>query len=212
MSIMFVLLLGVAVSLDSFAAGISYGIKGITLPGRSLSIIGLVTAICTGLAMLLAGLLGDSINTHIAVAIGALLLVGLGLFSLFQEYLTKDISPYEPAEGLSVGQLTFSIGRLVVTIMIRPETADLDKSLSIGPVEAILLGLALGVDNMVATFGAALMGSLPWYTPLVMGIIQILFIAAGSWASSRFMTDSIKKHCPYLPGTILILLGLLRLR
>ncbi|HMM22525.1 MAG TPA: manganese efflux pump [Selenomonadales bacterium] len=212
MSIMFVLLLGIAVSLDSFAAGLAYGLKGIALPRRSLAIVGLVTALCTALAMFLANLLGAAVNTHIAVAAGALLLIGLGLFSLFQEYLATAISPYEPAGRLSVRQLTFSIGRLVVTIMIRPETADLDQSLSISPAEAGLLGLALGVDNMVAAFGAALIGTLPWYTPLAMGLIQISFIAAGCWASSRVLTAGLKRHFPYLPGTLLILLGLLRLR
>ena len=95
--------------------------------------------------------------------------------------------------------------------MANPETADIDKSKSISPMEAIFLGLALGIDNMVATFAASLMGFLPFYTPLIMGVIQMAFLACGSWSSSHLLSESLKKRFPFLPGTILILIGLARL-
>jgi putative sporulation protein YtaF len=211
-NLVYVLLLGFAVSLDSFAAGVAYGLKNIRMPFFSLVIVGLVTAVCTGLAMLGASVLDRFIDLQIAVVAGSLLLIGLGAFSLFQEYLSKNAVIYQPGGDVSIRQLTFSLGRLVINIMVRPETADIDQSCSISPLEAVFLGLALGVDNMVATFAASLMGMLPLYTPLLMGLIQMALISLGSQSACRMLSESWKRRFPFLPGTILILIGLIRLR
>lgn len=211
MNFFYVLLLGFAVSIDGFVAGIAYGLKNICLPITSLLIVCITTILCTGAAMATAYILGTFINTQLAIILGACVLMMIGLFSLFQEYLTKDTKNYLIDGGMVSPKLTFSIGRLVVNIMADPEKADVDQSQLINPLEALLLGLALGVDNMVATFAAALMGSLPTYTPLIMGFIQIMVITAGTYTSRRFISDKLKKSFPYLPGILLIILGLIRL-
>jgi len=211
MNLFYVFLLGFAVSIDGFVAGIAYGLKNIRMPITSLLIVGLTTFFCTGAAMASAYILGTLINTHWALLLGAFVLIMIGLFSLFQEYLTKNSKDYMGNEGSFSPSLTFSIGRLVVNIMADPEKADVDQSQFINPLEALFLGLALGVDNMVATFAAALMGPLPLYTPLIMGCIQIMVMTAGTYTSRRFISDKLKKSFPYIPGIIIILLGLLRL-
>ncbi|WP_371362603.1 putative sporulation protein YtaF [Sporomusa rhizae] len=211
MSVFYVLLLGFAVSLDSFAAGIAYGLKAIRMPFSSLTIIGLITAACTGFSMWCAKMLGQFIDVHIAVIFGSLLLITLGGFNLFQEYLTKDIPASDIENEFDTRKVTLKIGKLIICIMANPEIADIDKSKSISPMEAIFLGLALGIDNMVATFAASLMGFLPFYTPLIMGVVQMAFLACGSWSSSHLVSESLKKRFPFLPGAILILIGLARL-
>jgi len=211
MNLFYVLLLGFAVSIDGFVAGIAYGLKDICMPITSLLIVCITTILCTGAAMAAAYILGTFINTQLAILLGALVLIIIGLFSLFQEYLTKDRTDYITNGGDISPKLTFSIGRLVVNIMADPEKADVDQSQLINPLEALFLGLALGVDNMVATFAAALMEPLPIYTPLIMGFIQIMVITAGTYTSRHFISDKLKKSFPYLPGMILIILGLIRL-
>lgn len=208
MNLFYVLLLGFAVSIDGFIAGLAYGLKNISIPITSLLIVCITTILCTIAAMASAYLLGTLINTSLAILLGALVLIIIGLFSLFQEYLTKD---YVTSEGEISPKLTFSIGRLVINIMANPERADVDQSQMINPLEALFLGLALGIDNIVATFAAALMEPLPSYTPLIMGLIQILVISAGIYTSKRFIPDKLKKSFPYLPGIILIALGFTRL-
>jgi len=211
MSIFYVLLLGLAVSIDGFVAGIAYGLKNIRMPFTSLSIVGVVAGICTAIAMVMAYLVGQFINTDVAIAIGALLLIMLGLWSLFQEYITKDIAFYEMDGEVTARKLTFSLGRLVISIMSKPETADVDKLGIISPLEAVFLGVALGADAMVGTFAATLMGPMPLYTPVVIGIIHMLCIASGFYSSQKFISERMKKRFPYLPGALLILLGILRL-
>lgn len=211
MAYFYVVLLGIAVSLDGFVAGMAYGIKGIRMPLISVAIVGLVTAICAGAAMVLANGLGAIINTQLAISCGAALLILIGLFSLFQEYLTKDVRSYKAEGEVTARKLSFSVGRLVISIVAKPETADVDNSNNISPLESIFLGLALGLDNMMAAFAAALMGWLPPTAPLMMGAIQMVVISAGLYVSKRFVPERVKKRFPYLPGTILILIGLLRL-
>lgn len=210
MTLFYVLLLGFTVSIDGFIAGISYGLKNIKIPFISLMIVGITTTICTGLAMGIAHILGTLLNTKIAILIGALLLVSMGLFSLFQEYCVNAQTEPDNTEMPSPN-VSFSIGRLVINIMTKPENADVDNSQFISPVEAILLGLALGLDNMIAIFAAALVSPLPLYTPLSMGFIQILVIWSGIYTSNHFVSDKIKEKIPYLPGLILVMLGLIRL-
>lgn len=211
MTLCYILLLGFAVSIDGFIAGISYGLKNIFISTTSLLIVGLTTTLCVGLAMGTAHILGAIINTKIAIVVGALLLTTMGLFSLFQEYFTAKVQSEPTNTALYSPNVTFSIGRLVINIMAKPETADVDHSQFISPLEAVLLGLALGIDNMIAIFAAALVSPLPLYTPISMGFIQILVITSGIYASNHFITEQFKKKVPYLPGFILIILGLIRL-
>lgn len=211
MNIFYVFLLGFAVSIDGFVAGLAYGLKNIRLPLTSLSIVGMVACICTSIAMALAYVLGQFINTELAVVIGASLLIMLGLWSLFQQYLTKDVASYELTGEVTACKLTFSLGRLVISIMAKPETADVDKLGVISSLEAVFLGVAVGADAMVGTFAAALIGPLPLYTPIAIGIIHMLCIASGFYSSRKLISERIKKQFPYLPGTLLILLGILRL-
>ena len=47
MQMLYVLFLGLAVSFDALLAGVTYGVKKITLPFTSLLVVGAVTAACT---------------------------------------------------------------------------------------------------------------------------------------------------------------------
>lgn len=209
MSIFYVLLLGFAVSIDAFAAGVAYGIKSIKMPAKSLAVIGVITALFTSTAITLAYYLGSFVNTAVAVTGGSLLLIAIGAWNIFQEYIAKKTALQKSLT--ETPSLKLRIGRIVISIMSDPETADIDCSRSISPAEAILLGLALGIDNLVATFAAALINPLPLYTPAVMAFIQMLLIAVGISAAARLFSDDLRKRVPYVPGAILIILGIIRL-
>lgn len=211
MNFFYIILLAFAVSMDGFVAGMAYGLKNICIPLTALLIICTTTIFCTGAAMTTASMLGTFINTTWALFMGALLLISIGLFSLFQEYLTTTSQQRIIESRTIIPKFTFSIGRLVISIMADPEKADMDHSKRINPVESLLLGLALGIDNLLATFATALMQPLPLYVPLLMGFIQIMVITAGVYTSKHFISDKLKKRFPYIPGILLIILGLIRL-
>jgi putative sporulation protein YtaF len=205
---LYVLLLGFAVSFDALLAGVAYGVRKITVPLNSLLVVGAVTAVCTAAAMAAAQGTGMLIAPQAAVMIGAFLLLLIGLWSVFQEYLIKRLTPRQPED---LPQLRIKLGRLIVNILADPEAVDIDHSRSISPSEAIFLGLALGLDNMVATFAAQLLGVLPLYTPLVMAVIQMGLIWSGITFANRLLPESVKERFPYLPGTLLIIISVLRI-
>ena len=206
---MYVIILGAALSLDALLSGVAYGLKNIKLPWYSLAVVGAITFVCTALAMIGAKMIDGSVDTHQATLSGAGLLMMLGLWSMVVEYLTAD---KEVAGQITQRKLKISVGRLVIQIMANPVKADMDLSNEIGPGEGVFLGLALGIDNMVATFAAGLAGTIPAYAPVIMAVIQMAFIAAGRQTSSYLVSAAIKRRAPYLAGFILFLLGLLRLQ
>ncbi len=210
MNFFYVLLLGLAVSIDGLMAGVAYGLRSIRIPFSSFLIVGAVTTTASALAMGAAAILGRYIDTFLAMILGGILLVLLGAWNIFQQYLTKDVPAYEVEGEVTVGKLTFSVGRLVISIMAKPESADVDRLGVISPLEAVFLGLAVGADGAVGTFAAALAGPLPLYTPFIVGAIHVLCIGGGVLLSDRLVSDEWKKRFPFLPGTMLILLGLLR--
>lgn len=208
MQMLYVLFLGLAVSFDALLAGVAYGMKKITLPFTSLLVVGVVTAACTAAAMVAAQGAGILIDPQVAVLAGAILLLLIGLWSVFQEFLMKRLTAKQLNDP---PQFRIKMGRLIINILADPEAVDTDHSHSISPSEALFLGLALGLDNMVATFAAGLLGVLPLYTPLAMAVIQMFLIWVGLAFASRLLPESVKERFPYLPGSLLILLSVLRL-
>ncbi len=207
MGIFYVLILAVGVSMDALAAGVAYGLKTIQVPLLSFGIVGLVTGLFTAGAMVAARQLGGSIGSHIAVMLGAFLLLALGFWNVFLEYLTRVINQSKDQSS----KLTVALGGLLIEVMAKPEAVDIDNSNSISSMEAVLLGIALGMDNMVATFAASMIGILPDYTPLVMAGIQVLLIVTGIQLATCYVPDNIKRGLPYVPGIILMAIGLFRL-
>lgn len=212
MTLLYVFVLSTAVSMDALASGAAYGLKGIHMPVVSLGVVGVVTLVCTALAMGGTRLVGGHMDIEAATVAGALLLVALGIYRLLLDYLTKDAPlQHGPGHQIAARRLTFSLGNLVIKIMARPEAADVDESRHIGSMEAVFLGLALGIDNMIAASAASLGGLLPVYTPLAMAVIQVAFISAGVYGSEWLIGHRVRFRLPYVSGTVLVLLGLYRL-
>jgi len=212
MRLLSVMLLSLSVSLDALFAGVAYGIKGIRVPGHALLLIGVVTVLGVAGAMRGGDVLGRHGETQVATMGGACILIGLGLVSLLQTYLTTGRSRHPSAEDpVTPRQLTVSMGRLVLTIRVKPERTAVDQAQAMAAGEAVLVGVALGLDNVVAVFAVSLMGRLPAYTPLVMGVLQMLVLTTGVQASARLLSERVKAHCGYVSGALLLVLGVIRL-
>ncbi len=211
MDLSYVILLGIAVSIDGFFAGIAYGLKNIRVSFLALSLIGFVTFVCTTLAMSSASLLLEFINPSIATLFGGFLLILIGSMSLLHQYLLKAPVNENVAKSQTPTKITISLGRLVISIMAKPECADMDCSNHLNKTEALLLGLALGIDNMIATFAVGLTTSLQLYTPIVMCIIQSSIVWSGIYLAKKMISPHMKHRIAYAPGCVLILLGLIRL-
>lgn len=210
MRLLYVFFLSAALGVDALFSGVGYGIKGIRVPLGSLAVIGLVTGTCTVLVMVMSYWLGEFADVHTATTAGAVVLIALGVYRLMLEYLSKGLLPPETGRPVMGRMVRFSIGALVISIMTKPEVADLDQSKHISAGEAILLGGALAVDNMVAASAGSLGGLLPAYTPLVMAFVQVALISVGLYGCARLCNRRRRFRLPYVAGIVLVVLGLLR--
>lgn len=211
MTLFYVLFLSTAVGMDALASGVAYGIKDIEIPFSSLTVIALVTVICAAVGKGGSHLVGGVVSVHTETAAGALLLVALGGYRLLFDYLTKDTFLHESGHRHLPRKLTLSVGGLIVRIMVKPEAADQDASHHISPGEAVMLGIALAVDNMVAASAASLAGRFPLYAPVAMGGVQAVLLAMGVYGAKWLIDHQVRFRFPYVSGTVLIALGLVRL-
>ncbi|MCG3056169.1 manganese efflux pump, partial [Escherichia coli] len=94
--------------------------------------------------------------------IGGIIFVLLGMWILYQFFRPEEEETAKLEEKIIFKVEIKSIG-LVINILKKPTTADLDKSGSITGVEALILGIALSLDAFGAGIAAALLG----YSPVI---------------------------------------------
>lgn len=217
------MLLSFAVSLDGFGVGITYGVRKIKIPVHSIFII----SACSGLIILLSMMAGVAItgwmSPHAASAVGAVILIGIGLVALIQfirsgNYETGKISAEDSKDGASkpldqspVLKLELRLFGFIIQILRTPSAADMDRSGTISAGEAFFLGTALSLDAFGAGIGAALVGFPPVLTAILIATSSGLFL----WLGTRvgFVASGWRwvRQLSMLPGIILIAMGIFKL-
>ena len=212
-------LFAVALSVDGFGVGITYGLRRIKIPWSSL----LVICFCSGAAITLSMIFGSFLAGRFSVGLAKisgsliLILVGAGLF--IQGLLNRSTDPAPnlmrgaEAQAVPGPLLEFSIRPLGIAIQIyrEPHRADLDQSGTINTAEALLLGAALALDAFTAGFGAALAGfPILVVVPAVIAV-QYLFVSAGGLLAGALANVWQQYRVSFLPGLVLILIGIIRL-
>ncbi len=217
-------LLAFAVSLDSFGVGITYGLRQVKIPLLSIVIISVLSGVVIGISMQVGVLLAHFVSPTIASAVGAIILIIMGLWSLGQMLVQKEkdqvVEPLKvekieklpnPPTERQVFSLEIRKLGLVIQILRTPSSADVDKSGSISGYEAMWLGIALSLDAFGAGLGAALLGFSPLPTSLVIALFSGTFLVMGMNAGFRFATKSWTRHMTALPALMLIIMGIMKL-
>lgn len=201
-------MLAFAVSLDSFSTGLTYGLRKMGMPLRSIVII----SVCSAGSLLAAMSIGSSAENFLsegaADRIGGLILIAIGAFVLLQFFTSRKDSVVDEEKILFNFEIE-SIG-LVINILRRPMAADFDRSGTITGVEAIMLGLALSLDAFGAGIGAALLGYSPLLLAFSVMMMSIVFLSAGLRIGKSCAHMGWVKKVSFLPGVLLILIGVLR--
>ena len=206
-----IVVLGLSVSADSFGIGLTYGMRKIHTPFRSLMVI----MLCTSMAMFFSMSIGKNISLLIspysAQLIGGFLLIGIGSFSIYNLYKNnKDIKEKNNKKNDKPFRLKFEIKkiRIVIEILKSPASADADQSGNISIKEALFLGLAVSLDAFGAGLGASLLGYPVIVTSLIIGGMSGIFIYMGTLIGTRFSEIKIINKLKFLPGLLLIIIGL----
>ncbi|MFS8630010.1 MAG: sporulation membrane protein YtaF [Bacillales bacterium] len=200
------LILALAVSLDSFNAGFTYGLRNIKIPVKSI----LVIACCSALALLGAtaagGMIQSLLSQESAEKIGGIVFLLLGIWILYQ-FFRQDSQDKSNHKKTIVNLEIKSLG-LVIQILKKPVSADFDRSGEIAGIEAFMLGLALSLDAAGAGIGAALIGLNPLALALMVAVMSSLFVYLGMRSGTWLGRWKIVQKLSFLPGLLLILMGI----
>jgi len=209
--------MAVALSLDGFGVGLAYGIRRIRIPMSSLIVIALCTVFAMGISMLFGSWVTLWLRFIPARLLGATILLTLGVFQLARAIWNRkrEIFPQAVPTMAEVFQnpvlepvfrFQLSFFGLVIQVLKTPDIADVDGSGGISLRESLLLGSALAMDAFASGIGAAMAGM----TLSVIGIValtQIIMLRLGQQMAGKIPENWTTK-AEYLPGAVLILVGL----
>ncbi|EQB37571.1 hypothetical protein M948_03210 [Virgibacillus sp. CM-4] len=187
----------IAVSLDGFGVGITYGMRNIRVPLNALLIIMLCSGIIVLLSMTIGIMLTSILSPNIAGMLGGSILIILGSFALF-----NCITPRKEIEEKDTNQ------NILSTVLSTPDKADLDRSGVISPTEAILLGSALALDAFGAGIGASMLGYGAFLTAGLIAIMSGTFLFCGLKAGIWLAKSRQLQRMTFLPPLLLIALGI----
>jgi putative sporulation protein YtaF len=216
---MSLLVLAFAVSLDGFGVGLTYGLRKIRFPWWSLLVVTVCSATMILLAMQLGTLLSGYVSPKWATDVGAVILIGVGSFAIYNMIMQKEKEPVEEnggvdgnAQGVRAEQTVLhlelkKIG-LVIQILRTPSSADVDRSGDISAKEALILGFALSMDGIGAGIGASLIGFHSLQTAVTIALMNFLFIYTGIRVGMFYADLQMFRKLAFLPGIMLILIGI----
>ncbi|TCS83562.1 sporulation membrane protein YtaF [Tepidibacillus fermentans] len=212
MNIVSLLILSLAVSLDSFSVGVTYGLRKVIIPIYSIMIISIASATMILLSMQLGIWIQYFLSPHVAKFTGATILIFIGLWAIIQVFRQKNEDDDHEISYDIQKILTIELKKLglMIQILKTPMKADIDRSGSISSIEAIFLGLALSLDAFGAGLGASLIGFKPLITAITIAGMSGLFILIGIKIGFWFSEIRWLKKFTLIPGIILILMGFYR--
>lgn len=222
-----ILVLAFALSLDSFGVGITYGMRRMRMPWTSV----IVIAICSGLIILLSMQVGNWMMSWISPAFasrcGAVILIFIGIIAIVQFIRSssdkaKDVSISAVEEErvsettsmdpTPVIQLQLKRVGIIIQILRKPAAADLDRSGTISATEAAWLGAALSLDAFGAGIGAAMIGYPAFWTAVFIAFFSGTFLKLGlKLGAIAVVRWSWMKKLSFLPGCVLIIMGIMKL-
>ncbi len=209
------LVLALALSLDSLTVGLLYGARRIRVSWGALLIVSLATGLLLGVAMSAGRLFASVMPPEMAGRLGALVLACVGAWVTYQTWRNsrqprEEAPAPEAAERRKVWRLQLGSVGIVIEILREPGAADIDRSGHINPLEACFLGIALALDSVAAGLGAAMAGYSPYGLPLAATAASFLMMLLGT-RGARFLPFRLEGRWSMLHGVVLMLLGLYRM-
>lgn len=204
----FILLLVSAVSIDCFAASMSYGVNKIKISVPSFFII---TTVCTSiltLSVLLSDFLKNFISPEIFNILGFYLLIIIGIICLLQN-LIKSFMKKAAGHCKNLKFKLFNV-RFILSIVADEVNADFDNSKTISASESLSLAIALSIDSLASGMASGLSSS--QILPLI--IISLIFHAAAvllGFLAGKRLADKASLNVSWLSGVILLMLAFLKL-
>ncbi|WP_041737843.1 manganese efflux pump [Caldicellulosiruptor owensensis] len=207
MNIYQVLVAILSLNIDALFFGVAFGAKGIKILTKSKLIIFFTSMSITIISFFIGRGFGKFLNSQLSLHLGAIFMIIIGIVFIIRTFTEKNSSPLpETLVNLSLKSLG-----LTVKIIKEPVLSDIDSSGSIEPVEALLVALALSLDGLSASFSLGLSNLANIEQILLIPVFQFIAISIGNIFAHFFKIFRKSLIANYIPGIVLILLGIYKL-
>ena len=177
------LLLSLSTNLDNLAVGVAYGLRNITITVLANLFIAILSGLSTFVAMSFGVTISQFLSTQSAAALGSLILLGIGIFSLWETLTSQDEIP--------------------LNLSHQPNHMSVHQ--------ALLLGLGLTITNLGTGVGAGL-AQLDLVLTSFFSFISSLITIGGGYLIGKILTSNLSSHgLGLISGSLLILLGIINL-
>ncbi|HEY3366154.1 MAG TPA: sporulation membrane protein YtaF [Symbiobacteriaceae bacterium] len=192
------LLIGIAANLDNLGVGVAYGIRRIKIPALPNLVVAAIAFLFTYVSVVAGAYTGRFISDTAARAIGAVLLIGVGVWVVLAQWRGPKERPASKGDQPN----------WVLAILQEPERVDADNSGSISLSESLVLGAALSINCFTNGFSAGLwkLGALP--TSICTAAFSYLTLWGGAVIGARYAAEWLGSKATVVAGCLLILLGL----
>ena len=184
------IILALALSIDAFGIGISYGVRKIDFKVLSLAIISFIAFLFSSVSIWFGNIIASFFSEKITSFISILILVILGLF-----IIKKGLEKNENIEPISIPTInnehknlySFFIKSLGITINVikTPSICDINHSLKIDPKEALYLGIALSLDCIGTSIAVSSFEKNTFLFPVFIVIFQLTFLLLGTFLGKK---------------------------
>ena len=201
----------IALSLDAFSAGFTYGLRKIKIPLLSYCVLICTSMLIVGISVFCGSAVSQFIPDVWSEKLGGIILVGIGLLWLFRLRKNNKDNDQQEEKVKKVWELRFASLAVIIKIFEEPVNADLDASGVISIQESFLLAVALSLDAVGAVFGASLAGSGGMLTVLLIPLFQQCLLSFGVYMGNSSSLGWLRSQGPLLAGILLCMLGLLKI-
>ena len=184
------IILATSVSIDSLGIGITYGIRKTKISSVAKVILFCISLVVTSLSILIGNVISQIFPVAITKFIGVFLLVGMGIWIIYQAATTKEEVLPKQNKALPKTYHIFlkSLG-ITIQIIRNPISSDLDQSKMIDAKEACYLGLALSIDSICVGIGSSIMGISSFLFPILVATFQLIFLSFGIGIGKRVISS-----------------------
>ncbi len=192
-----------ALSLDAFSAGFAYGLRRIRIPFSSQLAFLVASTLTVGIGILCGHLLARLVPAYWGAKLGGIILFGIGLWWFLRRKREQE-------RVKTLVKFQFASLAVIIQVLEEPVCADLDASGVISIQESLVLGIALSLDALGASFAAALAGASGLLLIFLIGLFQQLFLLLGIYLGRSSCLGWLRKQGHVLSSIVLCLLGLVR--
>lgn len=182
------LILALALSIDAFGIGVSYGIRKINFKITSLFVISFIAFLFSSVSIFFGSIIASIFSDKITSFISILILVMLGLFIIKKALDDNEEEKKLPSidkEHKNICSVFIKSLGITINIIKTPYICDIDKSLKIEPKEAFFLGIALSLDSIATSIYVSSFKSYSLLFPIFIVIFQLTFLLLGTFLGKK---------------------------